>query len=584
MRKLFGTGASSGIAVGPARLLPPPLHIEERRIDTDRVLDELQRFEDAIASTDSAMEQIGQATSAPSEVGTDLVDTHRAILNSDEIVHEARTLIRERSVGAEWAVRLVVDELRTVFAGMKDERFAARFEDVEAVANRLLRTLLSLPEIQLEKNLAGGIGVALELSPLDALQLHRLGLVGFATERGGPTSHGAIVARTLGIPYVFGVDRLLGAVHAGDVVCVDGAAGDVIIKPDGETERVFASRHHAAEERRHAVEATQHDPAVTRDGVVIQMGANIESSADVAAAIAAGADHIGLVRTELLYLDRRELPSEDEQLADALEILRCADGRRVTFRTLDIGGDKLPLSVRVTVGANPALGLRGIRFSLRRPDLFRTQLRALYRAAASGPLRIMFPLVSHADEVRAARRLCTEVCAELTEEGLPHDATVQVGAMIETPSAALTADHLAEVCDFLSIGTNDLIQYTFAADRQNEEMASFYRPLHPAILRLLRQILDGAARFGRDVSLCGDMAADPRYTWILIGLGLRALSMTARELPFVRSVVQKSDLAEAQRLADDALVLHSDAEVQSLTRARMGDRFVLEIDSRGPRS
>ena len=195
----------------------------------------------------------------------------------------------------------------------------------------------------------------------------------------------------------------------------------------------------------------------------------------------------------------------------------------------------------------------------------------------------MFPLVSDADEVQAARRFCSEVCAELTRAGLAHDASVPIGAMIETPSAALTADHLAEVCDFLSIGTNDLIQYTFAADRQNEEMTSLYRPLHPAILRLIRQILDGAARFGRDVSLCGDMAADPRYTWILIGLGLRSLSMTSRELPFVRSVVQKSELAEAHRLAQDALALHSDAEVQALTKARMADRFALEIQSRGPR-
>jgi phosphotransferase system enzyme I (PtsI) len=564
-----GTGASTGIAIGPARLLAPAVRVEERRIGADSIPAELARFEAAIATTDAAMEQIAQAAAqAPPEIGTDMVETHRAILRSDEIIGETRTLIRERRLGAEWAVRLVVDELRPLFAAMKDARFAERIGDVEAVTDRLLRALMTLPEIDFE-GLEGHIGIAYELSPLDALQLHRAGVAGFVTERGGPTSHAAIVARTLGIPYVFGVDGLLDTVRSDDTVCIDGAEGDVVIAPDAATEALFERRRVDAAERRRIAEATIHSPAVTLDGTRISLGANVESADEVAAAVVAGADHIGLVRTELLYLDRAELPSEEEQLRDALLILAAAGGRTVTFRTLDIGGDKLPLSERIGVGPNPSLGMRGIRYSLRRIDVFRTQLRALFRAAASSPMRIMFPLVSSSDEVYEARRLCLEVCGELSRAGVPHGSGIPVGAMIETPSAALTADHIAAVADFVSLGTNDLVHYAFAADRQNQQVAYLYRPLHPSILRLLRQVLDTTAARGCPISLCGDMAGDPRFTWLLLGLGLRTFSMAAPQLPFVRSVVQRSALPDALRLASDALLLESDVAIAALASDRM---------------
>jgi phosphotransferase system enzyme I (PtsI) len=567
MRRFRGTGTSRGIGIGPARLLPPPFHIEERRVESDRIAGEVERFDAAIATTDAAMQRLAdEASTAPRELG-ELIDAHRAILKSDELTLDTRALIVERSMGAEWAVRLVLEKLRPVFAAMTDPRFRERFEDVEAVANRLLRTLLAVPEIRLE-NMTDAVAVALELSPLEALQLHRAGIVGFLTERGGPTSHAAIVARTLGIPYVFGVAGLVAAVQAGETVCIDGERGEVVVAPDAPTEADFARRRREAAGRQRAVEAGRHEPAITLDGTNMQLGANVESREDVSAAVAAGADHIGLVRTELLYLDRAELPSEDEQLEDARQLVEAAAGRPVTFRTLDIGGDKLPVSVRIAVGPNPALGVRGIRFSLRRLDLFRTQLRALYRAATYGPVQIMFPLVSRADEVQQARAICADVCAELTRQGLSHDACVPIGAMIETPSAALTADHVAAVSDFLSIGTNDLIHYAFAADRDNDDVVDLYRPLHPAILRLLRSVFDGAAAHGRPVSLCGEMAGDPRYTSMLVGLGLRAFSMIASQIPFVRSVLRTVDLASAQRLAHEALQLTSDVEVAALMTQR----------------
>jgi phosphotransferase system enzyme I (PtsI) len=575
VRTLVGIGTATGIAVGPARLLAARIVVGERRIAFDRVGAEVDRFRAAMSTTDAAMEQIGRASAAPRDVGADLVDVHRAILRSDEIATETTRLIRERSLGAEWALRLVLDEMRRVFSTMEDERFRARFEDVEAVAGRLLRTLLDVPEVEHDERLSGGIALGVELSPLDALDLHRRGIAGFATEHGGPTSHGAIVARALGIPYVFGVVGLLGAVAAGEIVCVDGSRGDVVIGPDETTVRAFDQRRSQAAERRRAVEGVQHEAAVTLDGVHVSMGANVESADEVHAAIAAGADHIGLVRTELLYLDRPALPTEEEQLKDALDILAAAAGRPVTFRTLDIGGDKLPIGVRIALGPNPALGVRGIRFSLRRRDLFRTQLRALYRAAAVGSVRIMFPLVACVTEVREARRVCDEVCDELAAEGAAHDRRAPVGAMLETPSAILTADHIAAACDFVSIGTNDLIQYAFAADRQNSEVAYLYRPLHPSVLRALAQVF--AMVPAGAVSLCGDMAGNPAFTWILLGLGLRAFSMTAQQLPFVKSVLRKTRCADADELAKEALRATSHEEVEALVLSRLAPRFALEL-------
>jgi phosphoenolpyruvate-protein phosphotransferase (PTS system enzyme I) len=563
VRSFRGTGGSRGIGIGPARLLSRPVHVAERRVARDEIAAELERFEAAVAATDAAMAEIAHESAAvPTEVG-DLVDAHRAILKSDEITVDTRTLIRERRLGAEWAVRVVVEKLRPVFAAMTDARFRERFDDVEAVANHLLRTLLAVPEARFD-DLGGVIGIALEVSPLDALKLHRTGIAGFATERGGPTSHAAIVARTLGIPYVFAVAGLVDAVGAGETVCIDGERGDLVVAPDPEVAEEFARRRQKETQRRHTSATRRHDPAVTLDGTAVQLGANVESADDIAAAVAAGADHIGLVRTELLYLDRPALPSEDEQLEDALTLIEAAGGRPVTFRTLDIGGDKLPVGVRIAVGPNPALGVRGIRFSLKNLDLFRTQLRALYRASARGPVRIMFPLVSHAAEVVQARAICAEVCAELSQKGVAHDPRGPVGAMIETPSAAMTADHIASVSDFMSVGTNDLIQYAFAADRDNDEVGDLYRPLHPSILRMLRFIFDSAAERGSALSLCGEMAGEPVYTSMLLGLGLRAFSMTASQLSLVRSELRKIDLASAQRLARDALQLASDVEIAAL--------------------
>ena len=300
--------------------------------------------------------------------------------------------------------------------------------------------------------------------------------------------------------------------------------------------------------------------------------------AGVSAAVAAGAESIGLFRTEFLYLERADLPSEQEQYQDAVSALRAAEGLPVTFRTLDLGGDKLPLAVKIPAGPNPALGIRSARFSLHRPDILKRQLRALYRASAVGPLRYMFPLVSGVKELARLRQVCDEVRAELGDEKVAHDPATPLGVMIETPSAALTADHLARHCDFLSVGTNDLIQYAFAADRENDDVAHLHQPLHPAVLRTLKSLVDMARAAGAPISICGDMAGDPFLTWILIGLGFRELSMDRDRIPLVKAVVRGSSVAEAEALVREALALEDEGQVGELLRSRLEDRFPIELE------
>jgi phosphotransferase system enzyme I (PtsI) len=304
----------------------------------------------------------------------------------------------------------------------------------------------------------------------------------------------------------------------------------------------------------------------------------------VSAAVGAGAESIGLFRTEFLYLERPDLPSEQEQFEDAVAALRAAHGLPITFRTLDLGADKLPLSVTIPAGPNPALGIRSARFSLLRPDILRRQLRALYRASAMGPLRFMFPLVSGVDELKRLRAVCDDVRRELGAERTAHDGAAALGVMIETPSAALTADHLARRCDFLSVGTNDLIQYTFAADRENGDVAHLHQPLHPAVLRTLKALVETARAAGVPISICGDMAGDPFLTWILVGLGFRELSMDRDRIPLVKAIVRGSSVDEAEALVREALAMEEETEVADLIRSRLEGRFAAVLDGFIPRS
>jgi phosphotransferase system enzyme I (PtsI) len=318
-------------------------------------------------------------------------------------------------------------------------------------------------------------------------------------------------------------------------------------------------------------------PATTLDNVRVQLAANVELLEEIPISVELGADAVGLFRTEFLYLERATLPTEEEQYQHAVAALKSMEGRSVIFRTLDLGGDKLPMSVRIPAGNNPALGLRSIRYSLWRRDLFRSQLRAFYRAAAVGPLRIMFPLISGVGEWRIVRQICSDVCDELEKDGLDHDRNVPLGAMVETPSAAIISDFLADESEFLSIGTNDLIQYALAADRQDEHVGYLYHPLHPAILRSIQTVVQAANSRGKPVAMCGDMGGDPRFTWVLLGLGLRSLSMAPRQIPMVKSIIRSTRLSEAQKLTEEIMTLRTEDEIEEVVNRTMKTRFPLEF-------
>jgi phosphotransferase system enzyme I (PtsI) len=581
-RTLSGIAASGGIAIGQARVLVPPVVVIDRRITRQLVPAEVTRLRQAVTSTDGQLASLSARLEAEHlHEGHLILEAHRLMLRDDEVVEGARRLIERDEIAAECAVRHVIDAISARFKRMEDPYLRERGADVEAIGERLLRTLLGLPELSSGASASGTIGIGSTLSPIDALHLPRSGLVGFAAEHGGKTSHAAIILRALEIPFVAGAHGLVAAIQSGDTLVVDGSRGEIIVSPDADTIAMYEERRNGERSRARALKSRDGGETVTRDGVRIELAANIEAPSEVAGALEFGAESVGLFRTELLYLDRPELPGEEEQLQDAVAVLTALGGRPATFRTLDIGGEKLPLAITMAGGGNPSLGVRAIRFSRRHPDIFRTQLRALYRAAAVGPLRIMFPLVSGISELDDARSTCAGIVEELAREGVAFARDVPIGVMIETPSAALTTDHLAGNSSFFSIGTNDLIQYTFAADRENEDVEYLYHPLHPAFLRLLKSAIDGARAAGKPIAVCGDMAGDPAFTWVLVALGVRSLSMSPRLIPSVKSIIGASTLGEMEALLAQALSLRSEVEVEELVLGLMRQRFPLELATAG---
>jgi phosphoenolpyruvate-protein phosphotransferase (PTS system enzyme I) len=581
-RALRGIAASDGIAIGQARMLVPPVVVIDRRITRQLVPAEVSRLRKAVTSTDAQLASLSARLEAEHlHEGHLILEAHRLMLRDDEVVEGARRLIEKDEIAAESAVRQVIDGISAKFERMEDPYLRERGADVKAIGDRLLRTLLGLPEPSSGASASGTIGIGSILSPIDALHLPRSGLAGFAAEHGGKTSHAAIILRALEIPFVAGARGLVAAIQSGDTLVVDGSRGEIIVNPDADTIALYEERRNRERSRARALKTRVTGPTVTRDAVRIELAANIEAPSEVAGALEFGAESVGLFRTELLYLDRPELPGEEEQFQDAVAVLTALGGRSATFRTLDLGGEKLPLAITVAGGGNPSLGVRAIRFSRRRPDIFRTQLRALYRAAAVGPLRIMFPLVSGISELDEALSTCAGIVQELAREGVAFARDVPLGVMIETPSAALTTDHLAGNSSFFSIGTNDLIQYTFAADRENEDVQYLYHPLHPAFLRLLKSSIDGARAAGKPIAVCGDMAGDPAFTWVLVALGVRSLSMSPRFIPTVKSIIGASTLGEMEALLAQALSLSSEVEVEDLVLGLMRRRFPLELATAG---
>ncbi|MGH7099845.1 MAG: phosphoenolpyruvate--protein phosphotransferase [Stellaceae bacterium] len=564
--RLSGLGVSPGIAIGPAHIGDTgDLPVSESRIAEDDIAAERARFGDAVATSLRQLRKLKNKAanlpgSAAEEIGY-LLDAHLAMLSNSRLVRGVDARIADARINAERAVQIEIDAIAESFAAMRDSYLAARIDDIRLVGSRLIRNLIKKPYIAYSGVPEGTIILAEELTPADTALMdpHRIG--GFATVFGGAESHTAIMARALGLPAVLGVTGLLLRARADAAVLIDGSEGTVVIDPAPETIAFYEERRGALLRERRTLGRLRKLPAVTRDGIEIRLEANLDLPAELDQAIANGAMGLGLVRSEFLYMNRDDLPGEDEQHEIFAALVRGMGGLPVTLRTLDLGGEKFAraLSGLATEAANPALGLRAIRLSLRERRLLDVQLAAMLRAAAEGPVRILLPMITTAEEIRAVREAMEQVARRLRRRGvaLPK-ALPPLGAMIEVPGAALAADALAAEADFFAIGTNDLVQYTLAIDRTDEQVAALYNPLHPAVLRLIQFSIEAALRRGVPISVCGEMAGEPRFSALLVGLGLRTLSMAPHNLARVKQRLRGLDMAAATRRAR-AIMDQSDA-------------------------
>ncbi|MEA3278899.1 MAG: phosphoenolpyruvate--protein phosphotransferase [Pseudomonadota bacterium] len=575
----LGVATAQAVAVGPAFLLDRSTpSVSARRIRREEVAAELKRLDEALEAARRALEavraQIPRAT--PVNIA-EFIDSHLLMLEDAALVDPARELIREQQYNAEWALQQHRDNLVQVFEEMDDPYLRSRRDDVDHVVHQILSFLLGggTPDETANEDLSGRVIIAHDLSPADTIVLRHRGAAAFVTEFGGPMSHTAILARSLNIPAVMGVHNVIRYFRQGETVVVDGEMGTVLADVDASILAHYRVRLRTLEERRERLRGLVSKPSISADGVPIALFANLELPEDTHTARANGAAGVGLYRTEFLYMNRDSLPDEEEHLAAYLEVIRGLDGIPITIRTLDLGVDKQVDGSPLTCPpvCNPALGLRAIRLCLKEPELFRPQLRAILRASADGPVRLMIPMLSSMHEVNAVLALVEQVRRDLRKDGLPFDLRMPVGGMVEVPAAALSAAAFARKLDFLSIGTNDLIQYTLAIDRIDDTVNYLYDPLHPAILRLIRMTIDAARAQGKAVSMCGEMAGEPRFTRLLLGMGLRELSMQPGSLLEIKQIVRGADIRRLTRKTAALLAHIDDEEPQRLLDAINGIEF-----------
>jgi phosphotransferase system enzyme I (PtsI) len=556
-QRLPGLAVSPGIAIGPAHIVESgDLPVAENHVPQSEIDAERHRFAEAVATSLKQLRKVkakaaGLPSSAAEEVGY-LLDAHVAMLSNSRLVRGVDERISRTRINAERAVQIEIDEIAESFAAMRDPYLAARIEDIRVVGTRLIRNLIKKPYAAYSAVPEGAVILADELTPADTALIDPERVVGFAAVAGGAESHTAIVARALGLPAVLAVPGLLDRARAGVTAVIDGIEGCVIIDPSAETIREYETRRDAVARERRGLARLRRLPPITRDGVEITLEGNLELPIELQQALANGAMGLGLVRSEFLYMNRDDLPGEEEQYAVFSALVRGMDGKPVTVRTFDLGGEKIArsLSGHNVEPANPALGLRAIRLSLQDRRLLDPQLAAMLRAASDGPLRILLPMISTAGEIRRVREAVDQVARRLRRRGVRLPKILPpLGAMIEVPGAALAADALAAEADFFAIGTNDLIQYTLAIDRSDDQVAHLYNPLHPAVLRLIQFAVEAALRRGVPISVCGEMAGEPRFAALLLGLGLRNLSMAPRNIPRVKQRIRSLDMVAATRRA-----------------------------------
>lgn len=571
---LVGIGVSPGIAIGSVSLLDQRPLVDQALIEATEVEAELLRFQQAVERAREQLQKIKQTVSRQPHLREHLyiLDTHLLILEDEMLVGGTEKAIRAQ-VNAEGALSQVLEQLRTLFDKIDDEYLRERHSDVDAVGERLLRILTGVSERTIGNIGKKSLVVAHDLSPAETMQMDRSKVLGFITDKGGRTSHTAILARSLDIPAVVGLESVTSMVFDRLPVIVDGSSGVVILNPSEQTFKEYLERKQSYEHLERDLECYRDLSAFTTDQVHIALRGNLEIASDVVQAQKHAAEGIGLYRTEFLYLGRSVPPDEEEQYKSYCEILRQAEGEPVTIRTLDIGGDKFVPELNLEDEANPAMGLRAIRFSLHEERLFRVQLRAILRASCSGKVRILFPMISGVAEIRACKKILGEIKVQLDREGINHDPNLDIGIMIETPSAVMIAPLLAEEVDFFSVGTNDLIQYFLAVDRGNEHVAYLYEPLHPAILRALKATCDAANDAGIGICICGEMAGESLYTLVLVGLGFHELSMNPACIPRVKRVLRQISREDGELLVDKLLSLSTGKEVSTVIEQEMRIRL-----------
>jgi phosphotransferase system enzyme I (PtsI) len=545
-----GISASPGIVIGPAFVRDAErLNVPRQLVDASAVEPEVARFLQAL--TDTARELRGIKSDIARRMGDDharIFDAHLLILEDRMLVDETSAVVRNERLNAAAAFEKVINKVIDSIAGIEDEYLKERTMDVQDVKKRVIRTLVGKDTRVVNRPTEPSVLVAHDLSPSDTAQLDRRSVLGYVTDLGGRTSHTAIIARSQGLPAVVGLENLVGRVETGDTIIVDGNAGSVIINPTPATIEQYENEVARFRELEEQLLTLTGYPAHTLDGRAFTLCANLDSADEIDSVIDHGGQGVGLFRTEYFFISQEYLPSEEEQYKVYRQVAERMGGKPVVIRTLDVGGDKIASYLHRSPELNPFMGWRGIRFCLTRKDIFKTQLRAIYRASAHGQVKIMFPMISMIEEVLRTKEICAEVREDLKRERYKFDENVPLGIMVETPAAVAMADQFAREVDFFSIGTNDLIQYTMAVDRGNSKIAHLYQHLQPSILRLLRLTVEAARKRKIHVSVCGEMAGDPLSVPILIGLGIDEFSVSPNMIPEVKRIIRSVTFDECRAL------------------------------------
>jgi len=577
---LKGIGGSPGICIGKAYLVDREGVdvVGKYDINGNQLEHEIKRFKAAVKKAKNELLSIIEETPDDLRQHTKILEIHVLLLEDKLLYDQAIETIRSERVNAEWALKKVVSNIRPVFENMSDPYLRERAADILHVSDRIMRNLVGAKPVNIKSIDKRVVLVAHDLSPSETSQIQLEWIKGFVTDRGGRASHTSIIARTLGIPSVLGLDSASRIIKNDDIIVVDGSEGTVVVNPSDQMILEYTERKAMYEAYKASFIRSSHLPAVTTDGIRIQVMGNIELPEEVVSVIDNGGEGIGLYRTEFQYLSRSVFPDENELFDSYQDVVEVMADRPVTIRTLDINGDKAMAGSVYYEEPNPALGLRAIRYCLKKRDVFLTQLRAILRAAAYGNVRILIPMISNCEEILATKEVLDDAAESLEKEGVDFNRNIELGIMIEVPSAVIMADVMAQKVDFFSIGTNDLIQYSLAIDRGNKEVAHLYNPLNPAIIRMIKQVSDAARSENIKVFMCGEMAGDPIHLPILLGLGIDELSMNPQAIPVVKQMIRRLNFNDTQVFVKEVLKQRSAGDILNMLKEAYGGILTDEPD------